>query len=180
MTGHYRSKIEFVRVIDSNDVQALMRIAFPQDQNENQATHEIEILKGIMSTVRDLQVTSTSLSVGDIVSRACRRTPAKVGQHSMLSLTKYYLKHLEDDSGYLAEELIDYHCQTVNPKDLVVSSNFFQTLALEPGFERVPLVRHYLTLTQYTKEIYWHNPSTTLHNPTTRPQTTSANPYPAN
>ena len=105
-----------------------------------------------MSTVRDLQVTSSSLSVGDIVSRAQRRTPAKVGQHSMLSLTKYYLKHMENDSKHLAEELIDFHCQVVNPKDLIVSSNFFQTLALEPGFAKVPLVRHYLTLTQYTKE----------------------------
>ena len=105
-----------------------------------------------MSTCRDLSVTSSHLVVGDIVSKAMRRTPAKVSQHSMLSLTKYYLRHLEDESKHLAEELIDFHCQTVNPKDIVVSSNFFQTLGIETGFQKSPLVRHYLTLTQYTKE----------------------------
>ena len=105
-----------------------------------------------MSTCRDMAVTSSHLVVGDVVSRATRRTPAKVSQHSMLSLTKYYLKHIENDAKYLADELIDHHSQNVNPKDLVVSSNFFQTLALEPGFQNFPFVRHYLTLTQYTKE----------------------------
>ena len=106
-----------------------------------------------MSTVRDLSVTSSHLVVGDIVARAQRRSPAKVQQSSMLSLTKYYLKHLENESKYLAEELIDFHCHMVNPKDLVISSNFFNTLAYAPGFQNYPLVRHYLTLTQYTKEL---------------------------
>ena len=124
----------------------------PQDQNENQSSHEIEILKGIMSTCQDMAVTSSHLVVGDVVSRASRRTPAKVSQHSMLSLTKYYLRHLECDAKHLADELVDFHAQKVNPKDLVVSSNFFQTLAMEPGFHKSPNVRHYLTITQYTKE----------------------------
>ena len=77
-----------------------------------------------MSTCRDLAVTSSHLIVGDVVSRASRRTPAKVSQHCMLSLTKYFLKHLEDGTKHLAGELIDFHSQNVNPKDLVVSSNF--------------------------------------------------------
>ena len=124
-----------------------------QDQNENQTTHEIEILKGIMSTVREMSVTSSNLVVGDIVAKAERRTPVKLQRSSMLSLTKYYLKHLDDECKYLAEELIDFHCQNINPKDLVVSSNFFQTLAIEAGFVSKPLVRHYLTLSQYTKEL---------------------------
>ena len=71
----------------------------------------------------------------------------------MLGLTKYYLKHLDDECMYLAEELIDYHCQNVNPKDLVISSQFFQTLATDAGFLNKPLVRHYLALSQYTKEL---------------------------
>ena len=104
-----------------------------------------------MSTVREMSVTSSHFVVGDIVAKAERRTPVKVQRHSMLSLTKYYLKHLDDECMYLAEELIDYHCQNVNPKDLVISSQFFQTLATD--FVNKPLVRHYLTLSQYTKEL---------------------------
>ena len=69
-----------------------------------------------MSTCRDMAVTSSHLVVGDVVSRATRRTPAKVSQHSMLSLTKYYLKHLENDAKHLADELTDYHCHNVNPQ----------------------------------------------------------------
>ena len=106
-----------------------------------------------MSTVRELSVTSSHFVVGDIVAKAERRTPVKVQKHSMLSLTKYYLRHLDDGCKYLAEELIDYHCQNVNPKDLVISSQCFHTLATEAGFVNKPLVRHYLTLSQYTKEL---------------------------
>ena len=122
-----------------------------QDQNENQTSHEIEILKGIMSTVRELSVTSSHFVVGDIVAKAERRTPVKVQKHSMLSLTQYYLRHIDDECKYLAEELIDYHCQNVNPKDLVISSQFFQTVAND--FVNKPFVRHYLTISQYTKEL---------------------------
>ena len=106
-----------------------------------------------MSTVREMSVTSSHLVVGDIVAKAERKTPVKLQRSSMLSLTKYYLKHLGDECKYLAEELIDYHCQNVNPKDLVISSQLLQTLALEGGFKNKPLLRHYLTLTQYTKEL---------------------------
>ena len=106
-----------------------------------------------MSTVREMSVTSSHLVVGDIVAKADRRTPVQVQKSSMLALTKYYLKHLDDECKHLAEELIDYHCQNVNPKDLVISSQFFQTLATDAGFLNKPLVRHYLTLSQYTKEL---------------------------
>ena len=51
-----------------------------EDQNENQSAHEIEILKGIMSTCKEMSVTSSQLVLGDVVARAARRTPAKVGK----------------------------------------------------------------------------------------------------
>ena len=40
----------------------------------------------------------------------------------------------------------------MNPKELVISAAFFQHLAVESGFATSPHVRHYMTLTQYTKE----------------------------
>ena len=68
-----------------------------------------------MSTCKEMAVTSSHLAVGDIASRETRRTPANISHHSMLSFTKYYLKHCENDAKHLADELIDFHCQTINP-----------------------------------------------------------------
>ena len=84
-----------------------------EDQNENQSAHEIEILKGIMSTCKEMSVTSSQLVLGDVVSTASRRTPAKVGKNTMVFLTKYYMKHLENNTKHLAEELVDFHAQKV-------------------------------------------------------------------
>ena len=97
-----------------------------------------------------MMVTTGHLVVGDLVGRVERRTPLKVQRNFLLSLAKYYLMHLDDDSKYLAEELIYFHSKTVNPEDLVLSSQFLHTLVVEPGFRSKPLVRHYLTLSQYT------------------------------
>ena len=84
-----------------------------EDQNENQSAHEIEILKGIMSTCKEMSVTSSQLVLGDVVARAARRTPAKVGRTTMMHLTKYYMKHLENNTKHVAEELVDFHAQKV-------------------------------------------------------------------
>ena len=121
-----------------------------QDQNEYQTSNEIEVLKGIISTVNEMMVTTSHVVVGDLAGRVARRTPFIVQRSFLLSLAKYYLMHLDDDSKYLAEELIYFHSKTVNPEDLVISSQFWHTLAVEPGFRSKPLVRHYLTLSQYT------------------------------
>ena len=175
-----------------------------------------------MSTCKELSVVSSQLAVGDVVARAGKRTPAKVAPASMLGLTKYYLKHLENNTKHLADELVDFHAQKadveaswqtcvslrslrrasgpaqecvvslslelvaptlglgpqcpqealrarkdltphaclpssyliseVNPKELVISATFFQTLATEQGYANALHLRHYSTLTQYTKE----------------------------
>ena len=67
-----------------------------------------------MSTCKELSVTSSQLAVGDVVARAGKRTPAKVAPASMLGLTKYYLKHLENNTKHLADELVDFHAQKVD------------------------------------------------------------------
>ena len=84
-----------------------------EDQNENQSAHEIEILKGIMSTCKEMSVISSQLVLGDVTSTASRRTPTKVGKNTMMYLTKYYMKHLENNTKHLAEELVDFHAQKV-------------------------------------------------------------------
>jgi hypothetical protein len=123
-----------------------------QDQHENQAVHEIEILKCIMQATQELAVLSSIVGTQDIVAKAFRRSPAKVKEVALQALAKYYSLHASGGTKYLADELIDYHSQVVNPRDLVITTAFFQHLASEKIFEKTPFLRHYLVLVQYTKE----------------------------
>ena len=110
----------------------------PQDQNENQNTHEVEILKGIMSTCKQKSLISSTLVVADIVHSATMRTPAKVAAAAMLSLTKYYLKHVNDDTKHLADELVDFHSQKV--LDVEASWQTCVSCRSIEGFRRTSMV----------------------------------------
>jgi len=123
-----------------------------QDQHENQSVHEIEILKCIMQATQELAVLSTKVGTQDIVAKASRRSPAKIATCALQALAKYYSLHASSGSKFLADELIDFHSQVVNPRDLVVSTAFFNAIATERIFEKAPFLRHYLILSQYTKE----------------------------
>lgn len=120
------------------------------DQNENQAIHEIEVLRNIIQTCTEMATTRSTLPIGDIVYHALRRSPAKVSDIAIENLAKFYLLYVAENQGYLARELQEFHAARVNPRDLIVPAAFFKLLALE--FKGVPLVRHYLVLTQYTRD----------------------------
>ena len=49
-------------------------------------------------------------------------------------------------------ELVDWHSTYINPKELAVNAAFYELLAGESTLKELPLVRHYLTLTQYSKD----------------------------
>ena len=131
-----------------------------QDQIENHGTSEVELLQTIMSTVVQMSASDAQSSsrgklkanLTDLVAKATQRTPAKVTGSTMSWLTKFIVGFLEDDALHLVQELVDFHCAKVNPRNLVVATNFFQILASEDGLKKVPLVRHYILLTQYTEE----------------------------
>ena len=131
-----------------------------QDQNENHGTHKVELIQTIMSTAKDMSASDASTSsrgklktqLGDLVAKAQRRTPAKVSFTTMAWLTKFFVQFLEDESLHLVHELVDFHSAKVNPRNLVVSTAFFQFLVTEEGLKKTPLLRHYLLLTQYTEE----------------------------
>ena len=53
------------------------------DQNENQATHEIEVLQGIKATAETLSAQQDKISQADLVSIASRRNPAKISVGQM-------------------------------------------------------------------------------------------------
>ena len=131
-----------------------------QDQNENFQTHEIELLQTIMSTAKEQRFASASTSsrgkmqtpIGDLTQRAQRRTPAQPSYTTMQWLTRFFVAALEEDSLHLVNELIDFHAATVNPRNIVVTTQFFQFLSTEEGLKGHPYLRHYILVTQYTDE----------------------------
>jgi len=47
---------------------------------------------------------------------------------------------------------VHFHSSSVNPCELIISNNFFQTLVQEVNIQKAPLTKHYLVLTQYTTQ----------------------------
>ncbi len=137
-----------------------------QDQNENQGTHEVEVLQSIISSARLLgsqRKSSSVVSLADLIAYAQRRNPAKLSPMVLTTMTRYFSQFLADGCQHLVTELVDYHSVMVNPRELVVSNRFFANLTKEAGFEKTLFVKHYLVLTQYTTEgatANAHGPST--------------------
>ena len=101
------------------------------DQNENQVTHEMETLQGIKATAESLSVKQSRITVGDLVSAATRKNPAKLSPKIMNVLTRVYIGFLENGVPELLQELVDYHSETVDPKELTVSTSWIENLVAE-------------------------------------------------
>ena len=123
-----------------------------QDQNDNQGTHEIEILQSIVSAAEAMSGVKKTVQMGDLVAKASKRNPAKISPSVLNTMAKFFVQFLQSGDQHLLTELVDFHSMKVNPRDLVVSNNFFQILVSEGGLLKTPYVRHYLLLTQYTLE----------------------------
>ena len=129
-----------------------------QDQNENHASHEIEILQHIVATADIMRSSSAGsqsnriVSMSDLVAKALRRTPTNVRLANMTTLCKFWSQTLQSGHPGLIQELVDFHAARVNPRNLVISPHFFDYLQKEEGLARAPLLKHYLILTQYTEE----------------------------
>ena len=97
-----------------------------QDQNENNGTHEIELLQSIVACAEQLKTSSSStgqrsiVSMSDLVARSMRRTPAKVSASTMSILCKLFSQFLESGDQKLLQELQDVHATRVNPQTLSV------------------------------------------------------------
>ena len=123
-----------------------------QDQNENQGTHEIEILQTVKTTAEDLSKGANKVTQGDLVARAARRNAAKISPLSLQTLTKFYVGFLENGKLDLVDDLVDFHSTNVDPKELVVSTAFYQCLTSEPILQKCPYMRLSLVCTQYSTE----------------------------
>jgi hypothetical protein len=122
------------------------------DQNENQATHEIEILQSIKATAEHLSQKQAKVTQGDLVAAAGRRNPAKISVPALMNLCKFYIGFLENGVVDLVQDLVDFHSLTVDPKELTVSTSFFQTIVSEEALSKCPHTRLHLVISQYTTE----------------------------
>ena len=122
-----------------------------QDQNENQATHEIEILQSILETAS--QMPDIRVSLGDVVAKVMKKNPAKIPVSLVQVLTKYWSQFLGGNKLFLVHELVDYHSNTVDPNELIVNAAFFTALTSEKALSSLHFLRHYLLLTHYTEEV---------------------------
>jgi len=139
------------------DAQLSVSLWRNQDQNENQSTHEVELLRGIVGVCAQMSTVRSSMTLADIVAKAQRRTPAKVQPHALESIAKYFVRFLENKAKDLALEICDFHACRVNPHEIMVPPSFFGTLASEENLKRAPHVRHYLLMANYTTERVRHS-----------------------
>ena len=124
-----------------------------QDQNENQQSHELEILQTIKFTAENsLNNGKQKVQVGDLVAAAQKRNPAKITPLTWMTLVKYYVGFLENGVPELVEDLHEFHSECVDPRDLTVSTSWFSLITPEEALKKCPQVRHFLTTTQYTKD----------------------------
>ena len=122
------------------------------DQNENQSTHEVEILQGIKATAQVLSLKVSKVSLADLVALCSRRNPAKISPRALTGLSKFYIGFLENSVENLIMDLVDFHSQQVDPQELTVSTSFFEILMSEEALGKCPYTRLALLLTQYTTE----------------------------
>ena len=123
-----------------------------QDQNNNQATHEIELLQTITTVAKELATTRDRVLLPDMQYRATNRHPSKLPEETMRVLCKYYKAFLDGGNQNLVRELVDWHSTNVNPKELRVSTLFFKLLCGNDELKGHPLTKHYLLLCHYTKD----------------------------
>ena len=98
-----------------------------QDQVDNQGTHEIEILQGIIATagaMRKHHGDGSSVPLADLAAKAGRRMTAKIAPKTMNALCKFFSQFIAAGHQHLLQELLDFHAMTVNPKELVVPLTF--------------------------------------------------------
>ena len=122
------------------------------DQNENQNSHEMEILGGIKATAESLSKKQSSVKQADLMAAAVRRNPAKVRSTSMLRLCQLYIGFLDNDMVHLVDELIDWHSEHVDPKELTMSIRFLQSVCTDENLSKCPEVRLGLLQLQYNDE----------------------------
>lgn len=123
-----------------------------QDQNENQQTHEIEILQAIKAVAVKMSTSSSKVSLADLIAKAQRRVPSKACAQTFRSLAKLYVGFIEDGAGDMVEDLVDFHASNVDPREVCLSNVYLCSIVNEDAFKKLPHLRLQLLRTQYSTE----------------------------
>ena len=120
------------------------------DQNENQVTHDIDILQRIKATAEHFSQKQAKVTQGDLVACVSRGNLAKVSPLVLMHLCKFFMGFLDNGVVDLVTDLVDSHFHTVDLRELTVSTSFFQSLVSEEALPKCSQTRLYLVMTQYT------------------------------
>ena len=83
------------------------------DQNENQVTHDVEILQSTKATAKHLSQKQSKLTQWGLVACVSKRNPAKVSPRALMNLCKIYIGFLDNGVVDLVTDLLDFslpHC----------------------------------------------------------------------
>ena len=67
-----------------------------------------------------------------------------------MNVCKFYIGLLDNGVENSVTDIVDLHSHTVDPRELTVSTSFFQTLLYEDVPSQCPQTRSQLVMTQYT------------------------------
>ena len=123
-----------------------------QDQNENQQTHEMEILQTIKAVAEAMCKLSAKVSLNDLVAKAQRRLPSKPCAQTFRVLAKLYVGFIEDSAGHMVDDLVDFHASNVDPREVSLSNVYLCAIVNEDAFKKHPHLRLQLLRTQYSTE----------------------------
>ena len=124
-----------------------------QDQNENQATSEIEILQAIKCAAQALEADGCKvLNKPDVVARAQRKNPARIQTNTWQTFASYFMGFVDNHVANLLEDLTEFHSTCVDPRELTVAVDYVNTIAKEEAFKACPHIRLHLVIAQYSKE----------------------------
>ena len=98
------------------------------DQNANQGTHEIEILQNVVSSAQALQKDQVKVTTADLIAKTSKRTTQKIPVYALRTVADLFMGYLNKDRADLLAEIVEYHCYSVNPRELVVAIDFIKNL----------------------------------------------------
>ena len=89
---------------------------------------------------------------GDLIAKTTKRTTQTIPAGSLRVMADFFMGYISCDRASLLNEIVEFHCYNVNPRDLVVAHEFFKALNSETALKDAPLVKMYLLFTQYTSD----------------------------
>ena len=103
------------------------------------------------SHLRNLSRDQVKVTTSDLIATATKRTTQKILGGALRTVDDLFMGYLNKDRADLLAEIVEFHCYSVNPRELVVSLCFIKSLN-DPVLNNAPLVKMYILFTQYTND----------------------------